>query len=99
MSAAHVIPSRPLAWQPFEWFFTAEVRLWNKKQSYVKTGFLANFCPRRTVFVGDYEVAVMCSLLSVCHLLSVVCLFKTFSYFWNQTSEFYETLLVLFIGQ
>ena len=66
MSAAHVIPSRPLAWQPFEWFFTAEVRLWNKKQSYVKTGFLANFCPRRTVFVGDYEVAVMCSLLSVC---------------------------------
>ena len=27
------------------------------------------FCPRRTVFVGDYEVAVMCSLsvcLSVC---------------------------------
>ena len=53
------------------------------------------FCPRRTVFVGDYEVAVMCSLF-VCLF---VCLFKTLSYFWNQTSEFYETLLVLFIGQ
>ena len=30
-----------------------------------------DFCPRRTVFVGDYEVAVMCSL-SVC---LCVCLF------------------------
>ena len=29
------------------------------------------YCPRRTVFVGDYEVAVMCSLLSVCRLSSV----------------------------
>ena len=30
---------------------------------------IEGFCPRQTVFVGDYEVAVMCSLsvcLSVC---------------------------------
>ena len=53
----------------------------------------SDFCPRRTVFVGDYEVAVIRSLSLF------VCLFKTFSYFWIQTSEFYETLLVLFIGQ
>ena len=52
------------------------------------------FCPRRTIFVGglcDGPDRVVCRLS--------VCLFKTLSYFWNQTSEFDETLLVLFIGQ
>ena len=55
---------------------------------------LTNFRPRRTVFVGglcDGPDCVVCRLF--------VCLFKTLSYFWNQTSEFDETLLVWFIGQ
>ena len=53
-----------------------------------------SFYPRRTVFVGglcDGPDRVVCRLS--------VRLFKTLSYFWNQTSEFDETLLVLFIGQ
>ena len=48
------------------------------------------FCPWRTIFVSDFEVAVIRSVS--------VCLSKT-SFLWNQTSEFYETLLVLFTGQ
>ena len=48
-------------------------------------------CPRQTVFVGDYEVAVMRS--------PFVHSFKTFSYLLNQTSEVHETLLVLFLCQ
>ena len=56
----------------------------------------ASFCPRRTVFVGGLwggpdRVSLFVGLW--------VSGFKTFSYLWIQTSEFYETLLVLFIGQ
>ena len=50
------------------------------------------FCPRRIVFVGDYEVAVMRSLF--------VCLFLSNPrYFLNQASEVHETLPVLFLCQ
>jgi len=49
-------------------------------------------CPQKLFFLGDYEAAVMRGPSSICW-------FKAFSYFWNQTSEFYETLPVLFIGQ
>ena len=41
---------------------------------------------------------LLMGFLKVWFILSVH-LFKTFSYFLNQTSEFYETLPVLFIGQ
>ena len=54
-----------------------------------------SFCPRQTVFVGDYVIAVMRCLL----LLLFVRLFKTFSYLLNQTSEVHETLPVLFLCQ
>ena len=53
------------------------------------------FCPRRKVFVGDYEVDMIRSL----SVRLSVCLFKTFSYFWIQTSEVHETLPVLFSCQ
>ena len=51
------------------------------------------YCPRRTVFVGDYKLAVM-RCLSVC-----VCLFKTLSYLLIQASEVHATLPVLFLCQ
>ena len=63
----------------------------DKEKNVLVTHLLHNFCPRRTVFVGDYKVAVMRCLF--------VCLFTTFSYFWNQTSEFHETLPVLLLCQ
>ena len=53
------------------------------------------FCPRRKVFVGDYEVVVIRSLSFVVWRLA----FKTFSYLLNQTSEVHETLPVLFLCQ
>ena len=56
-------------------------------------GVILYFCPRRTVFVGDYVIALMrCLLLFVRS-------FKTFSYLLNQTSEVHETLPVLFLCQ
>ena len=57
--------------------------------------FLAHFCPRRTVFVGDYEVAVIRSL----SVRSFVPLCQTLLYFLNQASEVPETLPVLFLCQ
>ena len=53
-----------------------------------------HFCPRRTVFVGDYEVACLQQSVGL-----LVCVSRTFSYLLIQTSEVHETLPVLFLCQ
>ena len=52
------------------------------------------FCPRRTVFVGDYEVAVMCSLsvcLFVC-LKPLIFLEPDFRILWNFAGVVYRSI-------
>ena len=47
--------------------------------------FILSFCPRRTVFVGDYKVDLM-RCLSVC--LSSVCSLKPSHIFWTRLQNF-----------
>ena len=83
--------SRAFDWYPILHaftFFMTNITLWGYDLSFCQS---VTFCPRRTIFVGDYEVACSCSLS--------VTLCQTLSYLLNQASEVYETLPVLFLCQ
>ena len=84
----------PQNWISTVWEKSGESFLWRFNSVEIQ------FCGD-SIFVPDEKFSSVtmrwtwsCSLFGVC-----CCLFKTFSYLLNQTSEFYETLLVLFVCQ